>query len=165
MPERTMRCMRSWRAEPVAHVLDAMAMIFARRIFDGVLVGVERHVEGPVADGVHAAAQAGIVALLHGVVQFILLDSDNAVVMLVIFVGIVEAGVAAGDTAVDAHLDAADSKPLVAETRDETEIDETALDSIIDSITRGKMLTRACILPFSVDLLVGAHRFAERTMS
>ena len=85
-----MRCMRSWRAQPVAHVLDAVAVVFARRFLDGVFIGVERHVEGPVADGVDAAAQAGVVALLHGVVQFVLLNSDNAVIVLVVFIRIVE---------------------------------------------------------------------------
>ena len=89
-------------------MLDAMPMIFARRILDGVFIGVERHVEGLVADGVNAAAQAGVVANLHGVVQFILLDSDNAVIMLVVFIGLVKTGIATGDTAVDTHLDAAD---------------------------------------------------------
>ena len=111
------------RAEPVAHVFDAMAMVFARRLCDGVFISVERHIEGAVADGMDAAAQAGIVAYLHGVVQFILLNANDAVIVLVVFVGIVKARVAAGDAAVDAHFDAADAQPLVAKAGDETELD------------------------------------------
>ena len=56
---------------------------------------------------------------LDGVAQFILLDANDAVVVLVVFVGFVKAGVAPGDAAVDAHLDAADAQPLVAEAGDE----------------------------------------------
>jgi hypothetical protein len=35
-----------------------------------------------------------------------------------------EAGIASGDSAVDAHFDAADAQPVVAEAGDETELNQ-----------------------------------------
>jgi hypothetical protein len=90
-------------------MFDAMAMIFARRVLDGVLIGVQRHVEGFVANGVNAAAQPGIVTYLDGMIQLILLNPDDAMVVLVVFVRLVETSIPSGDPAVDAHLDPADA--------------------------------------------------------
>src|SRR5262245_33152320 len=100
-----------------------MAMVLAWRFLDSVFVGAERHVEGPIADSVDAAAQAGIVTFLDCVVQFILLDSNYAVIVLIVLVRIVEAGVAAGDTSVDTPFYATDAKPFVAKTGSQTELD------------------------------------------
>src|SRR4029077_14164041 len=85
-------------------------------------------------------------------------DSDNAIIVFVVFIRIVEAGVAARDTSVDAHLDASDPKPLIAETRNETKFDETSRTNVRLDDARQK--TYACMHPaFAVDLLIGAHRF------
>src|SRR5262245_32527614 len=139
-------------------MLDAMAMVLAGRFLDSVFVGAERHVEGPVADGVHAAAQAGVVALLDGVVQFVLLNSDDTVIMLVVFIRIVEAGVAASDTAVDTHFYAADAQPVVAKTGSQTELDQ-ALGSD-HRLDHARQQAHAGVhAAFFVNFLIGTHRF------
>ena len=106
-------------------MLDAVAVVFARQRGQRLLVGLQRHVEGAVADGVHAAAEAGLVAAQHGLVQLVLLDADESTVIRRVDVGFVEERVAAGDAAVDAHLRTAHPQPLVAEARLEAGLQHT----------------------------------------
>src|SRR6516164_2129599 len=109
-----------WRAEPVPHVLDAVTVVLARRIFDGIFIRIQRHIEGAVADGMHAAAEACVVAFLYRVVQLVLLDANDAVIVLVVFIGFVETGISPGDATVDTHFHAADPQPFVAEAGNKT---------------------------------------------
>src|SRR5262245_14802328 len=132
-------------------------MVLARRFLDGVFVGAERHVEGPIADGVNAATQAGVVAFLDSVIQFILLDSNYAVIVLIVLVRIVEAGVAAGDTAVDTHFYAADPQPVVTKTGNQTELDQAlGFNHRLDHT--GQEAHARVHAAFFVNFLIGTHR-------
>src|SRR5262249_16171737 len=143
--------------QPIAHVFDPVAMVLAWRFLYSVFVGAERHVESPIADGLNAAAKAGVVTFLDSVIQFILLDSNDAVIVLVALVRIVEASVAAGDTDVDTHVYASDAKPLVAKTGSQTELDQAlGLDHRLDHARQEA--DAGMHSAFLVNFLIGAHR-------
>ena len=106
-----------------------------------------------------AMAKAGVVAFEHGTVQLFLLNANNPVVVLVIFVRIVKTGVASRDAAVDAHFDAAQSQPLITEAGDEPQLDKALGFNVRFDDAREKAHARVHTA-FAGDFLIGAHRFA-----
>ena len=117
-------------------------MVLAWPLDQRLLVGVQDHVHGNVADGMRADAHAERVVELDGLVQLVLLDADQSLVVVIVAGnGLAEGSVLPREPTVNAHLDTANLQPLRAEAVHDPRSSRLCLLKF-DSMTRMSICTR-----------------------
>jgi hypothetical protein len=138
-----------------------MTMIVARLGGKSLLNGVERHIHGFVADRVNADPVAGAMIGVDRGVEFLRWNADQPTAAWIIGVGFAERRDAAGDAAIDGHLDAADLEPFIAEACFQSEV-QHALRSDLGLDDPDQHTDAQGQPALGDEFLIGAHRFVVR---